>query len=77
MHDTLRQFITADIMKDPDYQLTNDEPLITGGMIQSFDLVMIQLFIQEIFGVLIPDMDMTVETANTLDDLVKLITQSS
>lgn len=77
MHDTLRQFITADIMKDPDYQLTNDEPLITGGMIQSFDLVMIQLFIQETFGVLIPDMDMTVETANTLDDLVKLITQSS
>ncbi len=77
MHDTLRQFITADIMKDPDYQLTNDELLITGGMIQSFDLVMIQLFIQETFGVLIPDMDMTVETANTLDDLVKLITQSS
>ena len=77
MHDTLRQFITADIMKDPDYQLTNDEFLITGGMIQSFDLVMIQLFIQETFGVLIPDMDMTVETANTLDDLVKLITQSS
>jgi acyl carrier protein len=77
MHNTLREFITDQIMKDPEYQLTDDEPLITGGMIHSIDLVMIQLFIEEQFGVLIPDIDMTVETANTINDIVHLITQSS
>jgi acyl carrier protein len=77
MQDVLRQFITSEIMNDPDYQLADDEPLITGGLIDSFSLVNVQLFIEEKFGVLIPDINMTVETANTLNDIVKLITQSS
>lgn len=77
MHDQIRQFITSEIMNDPHYQLTNDEPLITGGLIDSFSLVNVQLFIEEQFGVLIPDIEMTVETANTIDDIVQLITRSS
>lgn len=77
MHNSIRQFITSEIMNDPDYQLGDDEPLITGGLIDSFSLVNVQLFIEEKFGVLIPDINMTVETADTLNDIVHLITQSS
>lgn len=70
MHDQLRQFITGQIMRSPNYPLTNDEPLMTGGLIDSLALVQIGLFIEDTFGVVIPDVELTVEKMDTLDKMV-------
>ena len=32
----LRKFICAELMRNPDYPLGNGEPLVTGGLIDSF-----------------------------------------
>ncbi|MBN1286551.1 MAG: acyl carrier protein [Anaerolineae bacterium] len=74
--DTLRDFILNELIRDPDYPLTDDEPIITGGLIDSFALVQVQMFISETFGVWIDDTEMTVENMDNLDDMVKRIEAS-
>ncbi len=73
MHEQLREYITSELMRDPGYPLADDEELISGGLIDSFSLVNLQLFIEDKFGVRIPDIDMTADTANTINDVVRLI----
>lgn len=73
MHDKIRQFITTEIMRDPKYPLKDEEPLISGGLIDSFSLVELQLFVEKEFGVLIDDTDLTAESANTINQIVGII----
>lgn len=75
MHEALRKFITSEIMKDPDYDLQNDEELISGGLIDSFSLVELQLFIEREVGILIDDTDLTADAIDTVNDLAELIAQ--
>ncbi len=64
--DTLRAFILKTLIKNPKYKLGDEDKLITGGLIDSFSLVEVQLFIEKQFGFLPPDIDMTVATMDTL-----------
>jgi acyl carrier protein len=73
IRDDLRQYITRDIMRDPGYQLGDDEALISGGLIDSFSLVELQLFIEQQFGVRIDDTELTADAIDTLNDLVALV----
>lgn len=73
MRDELRDFITAELMRDPDYPLKDDEPLISGGLIDSFSLVELQIFIEQHFGVHIEDTELTVDAIDNMDDIVALI----
>jgi acyl carrier protein len=73
MRDKLRQFITKEIMRDPKYPLKDDEPMISGGLIDSFSLVELQLYVEKEFGVRIDDTDLTAESANTLNQIVGII----
>lgn len=73
MYDALRSFITSELMRDPGYNLKNDEPLISGGLIDSFSLVELQIFIEQEYGVHIEDTELTAETVDTVNDLIRLI----
>jgi acyl carrier protein len=76
MREKIREYIKTELIRDPGYDLQDDEPIITGGLIDSFSLVLLQTYIQEEFGVLIDDADMTVETADNLNDIIGLIEKS-
>lgn len=73
MNDALRNFITAELMKDPEYPLKDDEELISGGLIDSFSLVELQIFIEQEFGVRVDDTELTAEAIDTINDLVEVI----
>jgi acyl carrier protein len=62
----LREFIRRDLLKKPHYPMTNDERLITGGVLGSFYLVQIAMFIEERFGVHLEDAELTPETMDSL-----------
>ncbi|GAB4553886.1 MAG: hypothetical protein OHK0023_23420 [Anaerolineae bacterium] len=64
--DVIRDFIRTQIMRKPTYRLGDDDPIITGGLIDSFALVEVQMFIQEKYGFMPDDIDMTVATMNTV-----------
>lgn len=73
MKEKLRTFIITELVRDPDYPLLDDEPLITGGLIDSLSLVQVQLYIQEQTGIFIEDPAMTVDNMDTLEMMVAAI----
>lgn len=52
------------------YVLKDDEPLITGGLVDSFSLVELAIFIEETFGVHFPDSELTAANMNTLNQIL-------
>ena len=70
---TLSQHIAAEILKQPDRQIKPDEALISSGIIDSFSLVDLALFIEDNLGVQINDSELNAETFDTLNQLAALI----
>lgn len=68
--DKLRPYVLTEMIRMPDYPLKDDEPLITGGLIDSFSLALFGVFAEEAFDVYIPDPDLTVENLDTLNQMV-------
>lgn len=66
VHDQLRTFILNELVRDPNYDLADDEGIVTGGMIDSFSLAQIGVFAEQAFNVYIPDPDLTVAKMDTL-----------
>lgn len=69
VREKLRRFITHELMRDKKYQLKDDEGIITGGLIDSFSLAELGVYVEEEFDVFIPDPDLTVEKMNTLNQI--------
>jgi acyl carrier protein len=69
----LARFIAEKIMKQPKRELKPDQKLISSGLIDSFSLVDVGLFIEDEFGVRIDDVDLTVELMDTLELMEKAI----
>ncbi|MCU0497234.1 MAG: acyl carrier protein [Anaerolineae bacterium] len=70
VREQIRQFIVRDLMRDPSYQLTDQEGIITGGLIDSFALAELAVYVEKEFGVYIPDPDLTVAKMDTLDQMI-------
>lgn len=70
---TLEGFITKEILKQPDRKIAADEALISGGLIDSFSLVDLALFVEENLGVRIDDTELNADTFDTLTQLAELI----
>jgi acyl carrier protein len=66
IRDAVRTFILNNILRRPDYKLGDDDSLIKGGLIDSFSLVEVQLFIEETYGFRPADVDMTAEKMDTV-----------
>ncbi|MBN1679265.1 MAG: hypothetical protein JW966_03175 [Anaerolineae bacterium] len=73
----LRAFVLAELIRNPNYNLQDDEPLITGGLIDSFSLAHFGVFVEETFDIYIPDPDLTVDNLDTLDQMIDRIMQGA
>jgi acyl carrier protein len=72
---TLSQFIAAEILKQPTRIISPTEALISSGLIDSFHLVDLALFVEDTFGVRIDDTELNADTFDTLEQLGSLIRQ--
>lgn len=72
---TLSRHIAAHILKQPNRNLRADEALISSGLIDSFSLVDLALYVEDTFGVRIDDAELNAEYFDTLDELTRLIDQ--
>ena len=66
-------YISGTILKNPKRVIKPDEKLISSGLIDSFHLVDLGLFIEDKFGVRIDDSELNADTFDTLDQLASLI----
>lgn len=69
----LATFLATDILKQPGRAIAPDEPLISSGLIDSFSLMDVALFVEDNFGVRIEDTELNADTFDTLTQLAALI----
>jgi acyl carrier protein len=69
----LTTYITTEFLKQPDRQLAPDEPLLSSGLIDSFHLVDLSLFVEDNFGVHIDDTELNASSFDNLNQLVSFI----
>ena len=69
----LKDYLKKEILHDEHYPMADDEPLISSGLIDSFSLVDIALFVETTFGVRIDDNELTADNFDTVAELVKHI----
>jgi acyl carrier protein len=73
IYQQLAKYIAVDILKQPDRVIAKDEPLISSGLIDSFNRIDLSLFIEDNFGVIIDDKELKAETLDTLEKFIALI----
>jgi len=67
--------IVTEILKEPGRTLSENEALISSGLIDSFSLVDLALIVEELFDVQIDDAELSADTFDTLDQLADLVQQ--
>lgn len=69
----IEKFIANQILKQPSRTITADEALISSGLIDSFSLMDLALFVEDTFGVRIEDTELNADTFDNLSQLASLI----
>jgi acyl carrier protein len=70
---TLASYIAAEILKQPARVINPDDALLSSGLIDSFHLVDLGMFVEDKFSVRIDDSELNASTFDTLNQLVALI----
>jgi len=73
----LGEYIAKNILKQPNRILKPNQPLLSSGLVDSFSVVDISIFVEDTFGVHIDDSELNAETFDTLDALAALIESRS
>ena len=66
---TIEKYIVNQILKQPNRKIGAEAPLLSSGLIDSFSLMDLALFIEDTFGVRMEDTELN---ANTFDNLTQL-----
>ena len=69
----LSAFVSTKILKQPNRVIESGEPLISSGLIDSFSLMDLALFVEDTFGVRIEDTELNADTFDNLTQLASLI----
>jgi acyl carrier protein len=73
MEEKLINFIKDEFVSDPSTVITADTKLLSTGLIDSFSLVSLQVFIDKEFGKKIPAPRITVESFDTVRQIMGII----
>jgi len=69
----IQKYIATQILKRPNRKIAADESLISSGLIDSFSLMDLALFVEDTFGVRIEDTELNANTFDNLTQLTSLI----
>ncbi len=69
----LEKYLAEQILKQPNRKIAAGEALISSGLIDSFSLMDLALFVEDTFGVRIEDTELNANTFDTLSQLASLI----
>lgn len=69
----IRQYIVETMLEDDDRGFSDDTPLTSGGLLDSFSIVQLILFIEEEFGIVIPREKMTAADFDSVSIITKTV----
>jgi acyl carrier protein len=70
IRENLRAYIARELIRDESYVIEDDESIIGGGLMDSFSLAELAVYVESEFDVYIPDPDLTVAKMDTLNQIV-------
>jgi acyl carrier protein len=71
--ESLNRYIAQKILKQPTRVIAPDEKLISGGLIDSFHLVDLSIFVEDTFNVRLDDTELNARAFDTITQLADLI----
>lgn len=72
MYEVVKQYVTDEYVED-DTEITNDTPLISGGIVDSFSMVSLKRFLENKYQISIPDDKATPEAFDSVSKIVALV----
>jgi acyl carrier protein len=69
----IEKYVSTQILKQPGRKIAANESLISSGLIDSFSLMDLALFVEDTFGVRIEDTELNASTFDNLTQLASLI----
>ena len=70
---TIRDYIVKELIRNPKYKLGFQDKLISGGIISSFDLVQLAMFLEDTFGLSDLTTEMTAEYVDSVEMMAQYI----
>ncbi len=71
MREAIREYIKVNMIHDKKYPLKDDEDLFKGGLVDSFSLTELAVFIEDKFSIHFADPELTVANMRTLDHIIR------
>jgi acyl carrier protein len=72
MHEVVKAYVIKEYVED-DTEVTNDTPLISGGIVDSFSMVSLKRFLENKYKISIPDDKATPEAFDSVNKIVTLV----
>lgn len=72
MHEIVKAYVIDEYVED-DSEITNDTPLISGGIVDSFSMVSLKRFLENKYNISIPDDKATPEAFDSVNKIVSLV----
>ncbi len=74
LKDTILEYIKNEYLEEGDDQeITYDTPLISGGIVDSFSMVSLKVFLETKYNIQIPDAKASPEAFDSVNNIVKLL----
>jgi acyl carrier protein len=78
LKDTILTYVKNEYLEaDDDREVTYDTPLISGGIVDSFSMVSLKVFLETNFNIQIPDAKATPEAFDSVNNIVTLLKEFS
>ncbi|MBS4034500.1 MAG: acyl carrier protein [Ignavibacterium sp.] len=72
--DTVLQYVKNEYLEsDDDREVTYDTPLISGGIVDSFSMVSLKVFLETNYKIQIPDAKASPEAFDSVNNIVNLL----
>ncbi len=73
LKDVVRTYVTKEYLEDDSEPITNDTPLISGGIVDSFSMVSLKRFLENKYDIQIPDDKATPEAFDSVNKIAALV----
>ncbi len=78
LKDTILQYVKNEYLEtDDDREITYTTPLISGGIVDSFSMVSLKVFLETKYNIQIPDAKASPEAFDSVNNIVNLLKEFS
>ncbi len=75
LKEEIKQYVRDEYLEedDDDIEINNDTPLISSGIVDSFSMVSLKMYLEKKFKIQIPDAKATPQAFDSVDNIIELI----